>query len=397
MSQSPDKISPSPKPKRTGCWIALGLGLGVVCGILFGEYCEFLQVVGRAYVGFLQMTVLPYLAVSLVAKLGRLNAVKARQLGARGFVALLCLWGIGILIVTLASAILPPMEGASFFQSANLQSETSTPDFFATFIPTNIFRSLSEEFVPAVVVFCVFCGIALISLPEKEPLLNFLDLCSQVISRINLFLVRLAPIGLFALTASAAGTLHIDELSRLQAYLLLYGFVCLITVFGVLPLFVCSLTRIGYWDLLRAAQEPLYTAIATGKLFVALPQIVEKCEWLINQEAPETHPTEEATANVLVPLAYPFPHLGKILSFVFISFSAWYVGQELTPTQTLVMAGTGTVSSFASPLVTIPYLLDQFQLPQDLIGLFILPGFMTMRLGDMVGVMHMIALTVIVY
>ncbi len=396
MSQSPDEVVKKPKPRRTGCWIALGLGLGIVCGILFGEYCSFLQVVGRAYVGFLQMTVLPYLAVSLVAKLGRLNATRAKQMGVKSLITLLGLWGIGILIVTFASTILPPVEGASFFHSSEIQNETSTPDFFSTFIPTNIFRSLSQEFVPAVVVFCLFCGVALISVPQKEPLLDFLDLCSQVISQINLFLVRLAPIGLFALTASAAGTLRLEELSRLQAYLLLYGLVCLLSVFGVLPILVCSLTRIRYWDLLRAAQEPLYTAIATGKLFVTLPQIVEKCEWLIRQENPENTLNEEATANVLVPLAYPFPHLGKVLSFVFVSFSAWYVGQDLTPKQNLVMASVGTVSSFASPLVTIPYLLDQYHLPQDLIGLFVTPGFVTMRLGDIVGVMHLMAFTLII-
>ena len=60
------------------------------------------------------------------------------------------------------------------------------------------------------------------------------------------------------------------------------------------------------------------------------------------------------------------------------------------------MAATGAVSSFASPLVTMPYLLDQYQLPQDLMALFILPGFITMRLGDVVGVMHLMALTLIV-
>ena len=44
----------------------------------------------------------------------------------------------------------------------------------------------------------------------------------------------------------------------------------------------------------------------------------------------------------------------------------------------------------------MPYFLDQYQLPQDLMSLFILPGFITMRLGDVVGVVHLMALTVIV-
>ncbi|GAG58850.1 unnamed protein product, partial [marine sediment metagenome] len=138
------------------------------------------------------------------------------------------------------------------------------------------------------------------------------------------------------------------------------------------------------------------TVIATGKLFVVLPQVAEKCEQLLREEDESTFGISETTSGILVPLAYPFPHLGKVLAFVFVSFGAWYVGRELTPGQTAVMAATGTLSSFASPLITIPYLLDQYQLPQDLFALFVLPGFLTTRLADVVGVMHLMTLTLIV-
>jgi ABC-type amino acid transport substrate-binding protein len=251
--------------------------------------------------------------------------------------------------------------------------------------------------VPAVVVFCLFFGAALIMVPGKEPLLDFLDLCSAGIGRINTFLVRLAPIGLFMLTAAAAGTLRVEELARLQAYLIIFVLACAIAALVILPLLVSGLTEIRYRDMLRAAQEPLLTAIATGKLFVVLPQIVDKCESLLRERDDGTPSTAgQSTASVIVPLAYPFPHLGKILAFVFISFAAWYVGRALTPGQTAAMASTGAVSSFASPLVTIPYLLDEYQLPQDVMPLFILPGFLTTRLADVVGVMHLMALTLIV-
>jgi hypothetical protein len=33
-----------PKPRHTGRWIAVGLLLGLLCGVLFGEYCGALQV-----------------------------------------------------------------------------------------------------------------------------------------------------------------------------------------------------------------------------------------------------------------------------------------------------------------------------------------------------------------
>ena len=69
-------------------------------------------------------------------------------------------------------------------------------------------------------------------------------MCSGI-SRVNLFLIRIAPLGLFALTAAAAGTMRIEELSRLQAYLLIFIVASIVATFGALPLFVTSLTHIG--------------------------------------------------------------------------------------------------------------------------------------------------------
>lgn len=390
----------SSKPKRTGLWILVGLMLGLLCGVFFGDYCRPLQVLGNAYVGLLQMTVLPYLTFSLIAKMGRLNMRQAQKLGLASLAVLLVLWLIGILLIVVVSSFLPPIEGASFFSRPTERPVVAEQDYLSRFIPTNVFRALSEEFVPGVVVFCLFFGAALMAVPGKERLLDLLDLCCEGIGRINAFLVRLAPIGLFMLTAAAAGTLRVEELARLQGYLIIFTLACVVAAFGILPLLVSSLTNLRYRDILSAAQEPLLTVLATGKLFVVLPQIIDKCDGLlskINGTRPDSQGgSEETAASIVVPLTYPFPHLGKILPFVFISFAAWYVGRGLTPGQTASMAATGTVSSFASPLITIPFLLDQYLLPQDLMPLFILPGFITMRLADVVGVLHLMALTLIV-
>lgn len=394
-----------PKRPRLVLQIGIGLVLGVLCGITFGDYCSILKIWGDAYVGLLQMTVLPYLVISLIAKMGRLDARQARQMGSVALVVLLVLWLVGVLVIVLVSAVLPDIQGASFFSPSHDQSGGEM-DLLANFVPSNVFRALSDGLVPAVVVFCLFFGVALIMVPGKEPLLDFLDLCSACITRINLFIVRLAPIGLFLLTAATAGTLRVEELSRLQGYLVILSIACAAVVFGVLPMLVSCVTNIRYRDLLKAAQEPLLVVIATGKLFVALPQIVDKCEQLLMRED-ESESTNlgldsnlpsgsESIPSVMVPLAYPFPHLGKILSFVFISFAAWYAGNSLTPWQTTSMASAGTISSFASPLITMPYFLDRYQLSQDLMSLFILPGFITMRLGDIVGVVHLMTITLIV-
>ncbi len=51
--------------------ILIGLVLGILCGILFGEYCAPLEVFGNAFIKLLQMSILPYIVVSLMVGIGR--------------------------------------------------------------------------------------------------------------------------------------------------------------------------------------------------------------------------------------------------------------------------------------------------------------------------------------
>lgn len=385
-------------PKRNrhiGAWICVGLVLGILCGILFGEYCAPLQLPGDIYVGLLQMTVLPYLVLSLIAKSGRLDSQQARQIGIIALAFLALFWLIGIVMVTLVSTALPSFESAAFYSPDAPTIASEDVDLMARFIPTNVFYSLSREYVPAVVLFCLFFGFALMSMPGKEKILDLLDLSATAISRINLFLIRLAPIGLFMFAAAAAGTLRLDELARLQAYLIIVIVASAVVALVILPLLVSSLTDISYRRLLAAAQEPALTAFATGKLLVVLPQIVEKCEELAEEQS-DASSAEQTMPSIMVPLAYAFPHMGKILAFAFISFAAWYVGDKMTPGETFLMTCEGAISSFASPLVSMPYLLDEYQLPQDLMAFFMLPGFLTARISDVVGVTHLMAITLLV-
>ena len=53
--------------------ILLGLVLGVATGLFFGEHVAFLGVAGDGFVMLLQMTVLPYVTVSLVHGLGSVS------------------------------------------------------------------------------------------------------------------------------------------------------------------------------------------------------------------------------------------------------------------------------------------------------------------------------------
>ena len=64
-------------------------------GLLFGERTAALQIVADAYIKLLQMTVLPYVTVSIVGGLGALDAAQARTLGEAVGLVLVVLWAVG--------------------------------------------------------------------------------------------------------------------------------------------------------------------------------------------------------------------------------------------------------------------------------------------------------------
>ena len=60
--------------------ILWGLLLGVLCGLFFGELCRPLKFVGDAFIKLLQVTVMPYIMVSLILGIGSLTGAQAREL-----------------------------------------------------------------------------------------------------------------------------------------------------------------------------------------------------------------------------------------------------------------------------------------------------------------------------
>ena len=64
--------------------IFIGLGLGIATGLFLGELVADFEILGALFVGLLQITVLPYIMVSLIAGFARLEVSQAGKLAARG-------------------------------------------------------------------------------------------------------------------------------------------------------------------------------------------------------------------------------------------------------------------------------------------------------------------------
>jgi len=359
--------------------ILIGLGAGVVTGLFLGEYAAGLKWAADAFVKLLQMTVLPYVTLSIVTSLGTLTAAQARILGVRAGAVLATLWAIGLGFAFLIPLAFPRIETAMFF-STSLLERRSPFNFVDLYIPSNPFYSLANNVVPAVVLFSVIVGVALIGVERKQLLLDVLQIAMQAVSRATHAIVRLTPYGLFAIAASAAGTLNVEQLGRLQIYLVTYVAVALLLSLWVLPGLVAALTPIRMGEMLGSTRDALITAFVAGDLFIVLPGLIQASKMLLARHAPASRDVAELP-DVLVPASFNFPHTGKLLSVSFILFAGWFADAAVPLTSYPQLAATGLMTFFGSLNAAVPFLLDLFRIPADTFQLFLATGVINSRVG----------------
>jgi Na+/H+-dicarboxylate symporter len=196
---------------------------------------------------------------------------------------LLLLWGIALTSVLLFSLVIPDWTSASFF-SSTLVEKSPTFDLLRLFIPANPFESLAGNVVPAVVVFSIALGIALIGIENTGSLVRSLSLIADALGRITGFVVRLAPIGVFAIAAQAAGTMHLEQALGLQVYAAGYIALALFLSLWVLPGLVTTLTPFRYREVVGMSRDALVTAFATGNVFVVLAMLAGRSKELLHTQ-----------------------------------------------------------------------------------------------------------------
>jgi Na+/H+-dicarboxylate symporter/ABC-type amino acid transport substrate-binding protein len=373
--------------------ILVGLALGLATGLFLGERAAPFHVLADGYIRLLQMTVLPYVTVSLVASIGSLDAGSAKRLFLRVGAVTLLLWALALGAVFLMPLAFPHLESASFFSTTMLE-ESPPVDFVSLYIPSNPFHSLANSVVPAVVLFSAVLGIALMGVSGKERLIEWLQVAERALGRANRLVVRLTPLGLFAIAAHAAGTLDLGQVARLRVFEIAYAALALLLTLWVFPGLVACLTPIPARRVLQEMRDVLITAFMTAELFVVLPSLMEKAKELLAEHG-RTDAQDGSAPDVIVPAFYNFPHAAKVLSLSFVLFAAWYSETALGPAEYPRLAAAGLVSLFGSINVAMPFLLDLARVPADTYQLFVATGVVNSRFGTLTAAMHMIVLALV--
>ncbi len=373
--------------------IIVGLVLGVFTGLFFGEKAAQLQWLADAWIRLMQMTVLPYVMMSLIAGLGQMSAPLARKLAWRGGILLLLFWGVAFVVITTMSLAFPEFQSATFF-SAHAADPVVQFNPVELYIPSNPFHSMANTIIPAVVLFSSAVGVALIGLSNTSALIQSLNSLIEALTRVTRFSVSLTPIGLFAITAVSAGTLTWTEIARLEVYFVVYIVAALYLTLWVLPVLVTTLTPFRYRDVFRYSKEALLTAFVTHNLFIVVPMLIDTSRQLFNDHQMKS-PDIDTLSEVIVPVTFNFPSAGKLLSLLFIPFAAWLAGNPMELSAYPGFLTAGLASYFAKAQIALPFLLDLHQIPQDLFQVYLTTGIINGKFDTLTSAMNLLAFSLI--
>ncbi|MHB8118462.1 MAG: cation:dicarboxylate symporter family transporter [Methanothrix sp.] len=368
-------------------WILLGFFLGILVGQFFGDLCSILAPISDAFIKIWQITILPSVVISLIVGIGNLDREDAGNIATKGALVLVIFWAIGIGMFFTLQLAFPNLEKAFFFSTQDL---VGIDDFsiIDMFIPSNPFRALSEGLVPAIVIFCLSLGFALMVDKESKPILNSLNIFLAALTRITGALAKTFPIGVFVITAETTGTMTFEMLLELQVFLISLAASAILLSLVVLPLLVSCFTTFRYRDILFASSKPVLLGFSTGSEFITLPLIIEAVRKLFEEgdrnriengleggcKRSSDNEHINSYCEVLVPVAYTFPLLGALVPFLFILFVAWLYESPLDLSEQIKLIVVGIPSFFGSSKLSVETLLNLMHLPADAYNLYISTG-----------------------
>jgi len=267
----------------------------------------------------------------------------------RGLPVFLLLWGVVVLVQWLASLAIPPAQ-PPLVVTAGATNEVSR--IVSLLVPANPFSDLTRNYVPAIVIFCVIYGIALQSQKNKDGLLGMFDVIKRASIGIWGWVIKMAPIGVFALFADLAGTIRIERLGSLALYLVLFFGAAVLLSLWLLPALLAALIPVAHRQLLRDLRPALLTAVATSLPITAVPMIIQLAERLVTQVGGKEK-DEDAVVSTTLAVGYPIAQAGNLFVFLFMVFAAYNFEAAQGLTTWLALPLLTLLSTVGTPVATV--------------------------------------------
>ena len=364
--------------------ILAALLLGIVAGIAMNSAladgggpgsatlktaAHYLSTVTDIFLRLIKMIIAPLVFSTLVVGIAHMGDTAALgRVGGRAlawFVAasLLSL-SLGLLLVNLfqpgvgLDIPLPPVASASGVDKAAFDFRT----FVSHIVPASGIDAMAQNEILQIVVFSLFIGVAITAVGERAaPLVRGIEAIVQVMLQVTGYVMRFAPIAVFAAVTSTLAERGPQILGSLGYFML--SFYIAIAILWCCLIAVCFLFVGRRATLLvRYIRDPLLLAFTTASSEAAYPRTLE---------ALDRFGVPPRIASFILPLGYSFNLDG---SMIYMTFATVFIaqaygidmplGQQLLMLLILMVTSKGIAGVPRASLVVIAGTLSFFDIPE---------------------------------
>lgn len=376
--------------------ILIALVLAVIAGSLSGTEAGLFGVsfyavyvfLGALFMNALKMLIVPLIISSIIT--GIAGVGKSSALGRLGGKTLLYYAGtslVAILIgLTMVNLIQPGIvDGEPARDIIGLSADTSdiaakvegkgagdVVDVFIRMIPPNIVAAAADGQMLGLIFFSLLFGFFMtrIDEPYAENLFGFWQGTFQVMMQITEWVMKFAPIGVFALVAKVVATTGLEAFEPLLVFFFTTLAALAFHFFVALPLLLLLVARVNPLDHYRAMAPALLTAFSTASSSATLPltmDCVEKNAGVSNRTSSFVLPLG-ATVNMDGTALYECVAAMFIAQAYGIELSA---ATQFTVVVIALLTSIGVAGIPAASLVAITIILASIGLPAEAIGLIL--------------------------
>ncbi len=355
--------------------------IGIVAGIIFGylapKLALDLALLGQLYLSLLKMLIIPLVVASIyIAITGLSSTDELKDIGLKAFAYYFTTTALAVTLGLIVFNIFDPGHAANVPLPQNsahpTPKELSIGDFILSFVPTNIFKALSEGAILPIIFFTILFAIASIHIAQnkKEFLHNLFDSINDAMMVLAKWIIALTPAGVFFLIAATVGKNGLDPLFELYSYALTVLFALALHATLILPALAYFIGRFNPYRYFLAIKEAPLIAFSTASSSATLPVSIEVAE--------EKGGVDKKIAGFVLPLGATINMDGTALyESIAVMFIANLAGVDLTISQQIIIFITATFASIGAAgipgagLIMMTLILDSVGLPSEYIALII--------------------------
>ncbi len=270
--------------------ILISMVLGALFGALLSDLAAFqatVDTIATVFMRLLRMVIVPLVFTSITSGVAGIG--DPRSLGRLGLKTLLYYMATSLLAIliglTLANVIRPgegievPLETTTR-PEALIDTPTSMADVLIRMVPENPVQAAADFDILGLIVFSLFLGAALAMMPgpRGESLRSFSSAAFDAMMIMTGFILRLLPIGVFGLIASAIGTMGFGVFNQVGQYMLTIAIGLTLHLFVALPLIFYLTTRRNPILHFRAMGPAMAMAFSTSSSSATLPVTITSLE-----------------------------------------------------------------------------------------------------------------------